>query len=266
MAVHTRALAAFAVALLGAAGLTGCGNANAASGAGAEFEAHMLGRPGVIDVYAGGTNNLPFVGNVSGSVELSDDVTDDQIEAVVDRAGEYFAEHDSDRVNWSGIDVSVGFFSLRVEKTKTVNDDLRVLLREVRADPLYVGADVGTAWCDFALATAPSAEALVVGLDASVGLLATNPPAGGDVTVGFASEPGGFPEYQLTQRDGAGRPDAAIAALEALWAIAPPVTALADNDSFAVTLADEAAVPAALAVVTGILAGSAVTEVTVEGP
>lgn len=56
MLAKTRALAALVLATVCAAVLTGCGNANAASGAGAEFERYMQGQTGVLDVYAGGAN------------------------------------------------------------------------------------------------------------------------------------------------------------------------------------------------------------------
>jgi len=199
-------------------------------------------------------------------VKLRDDATEEQIETVVDRADQYFADHDSRWVDWTVISVSIGLFSMNIDKTKNADDDLRDLLRDVRADTRYVGAEVGSMRCDFALAGQPSAEALVAGLDESAELLASHRAAGGDVAISIAAELDGFPEYQLTQREYAGRPDAAIAALEVLWATTMPGTARVDNETFSVTLAGDAAVPAALALVTEMLAGSAVIEITVEGP
>ena len=266
MPVKTRAIAALAAATVCAALLTGCGNANAGTGAGADFTQYMEGQPGVARAFGGGSNDLPFIASVTGHVVLSDDVTEDQIEAVVDRAGEYYARHDSEFVDWLSVRVSVGLFEISVAKTRLVNDDLRVLFSAVRADSRYVGAAVGAQEAEFALADAPSAEALVTGLDTTVGFLTRYPVAAGSVVVSIAAEPDGFPEYQLTQHAGAGRPDAAIAALEALWATTVPLTARVNNERFSVTLGDEAAVPAALALVTPILAGSTVTEISVEGP
>ena len=52
-------------------------------------------------------------------MKLRDDATEEQIETVVDRADQYFADHDSRWVDWTVISVSIGLFSMNIDKTKT---------------------------------------------------------------------------------------------------------------------------------------------------
>ncbi|MBD8101700.1 hypothetical protein [Plantibacter sp. CFBP 8775] len=112
--IRTVATALFTVAAV--LGLSGCGDVNAASAAGRDFEQLLDGVPEVADVDTTGSNTLPWSGTASASVLLDDDVTDDRLSAIVDRIGGFLNEQAkrSGGATWEGVDLTVRGFTLSV--------------------------------------------------------------------------------------------------------------------------------------------------------
>jgi len=82
----------------------------------------------------------------------------------------------------------------------------------------------------------------------------------------YFAEPGGSDQFTLQQFGEENRPDAEIAALRALWASVPLGFArVAENDFYAQTT-DEADVPAADALVRGMLVGYEEGAIRIHGP
>lgn len=112
--IRTVATALFAMAAV--LGLSGCGDVNAASAAGRDFEQLLDGVPEVADVDTTGSNTLPWSGTASASVLLDDDVSDDRLSGIVDRIGGFLNEQAkrSGGATWEGVDLTVRGFTLSV--------------------------------------------------------------------------------------------------------------------------------------------------------
>ncbi|MBF4563755.1 hypothetical protein [Plantibacter sp. VKM Ac-2876] len=112
--IRTAATALFAMAAV--LGLSGCGDVNAASAAGRDFEQLLDGVPEVADVDTTGSNTLPWSGTASASVLMDDDVTDDRLSGIVDRIGGFLNEQAkrSGGATWEGVDLTVREFTLSV--------------------------------------------------------------------------------------------------------------------------------------------------------
>ncbi|MBD8518031.1 hypothetical protein [Plantibacter sp. CFBP 8804] len=112
--IRTVATALFAMAAV--LGFSGCGDVNAASAAGRDFEQLLDDVPEVADVDTTGSNTLPWSGTASASVLLGDDVTDDRLSAIVDRIGGFLNEQAkrSGGATWEGVDLTVRGFTLSV--------------------------------------------------------------------------------------------------------------------------------------------------------
>jgi hypothetical protein len=115
---HPTARSALAglVAMAAAVALTGCGDVNAGSASADEFEALLRDVPGVVDVEASGTNNLPWSGTASASVLVDDSVSDDRLSDIVDRIGGFLNEQSrhSGGATWRGVDLAVRGFTVSV--------------------------------------------------------------------------------------------------------------------------------------------------------
>ncbi|WP_426738353.1 hypothetical protein [Plantibacter sp. 2H11-2] len=111
-----RTAATALLALAAVLGLSGCGDVNAASAAGRDFEHLLDGVPEVADVDTTGSNTLPWNGTASASVLMDDDVTDDRLSAIVDRIGGFLNEQAkrSGGATWEGVDLTVRGFTLSV--------------------------------------------------------------------------------------------------------------------------------------------------------
>ncbi|WP_285024639.1 hypothetical protein [Plantibacter sp. ME-Dv--P-122b] len=112
--IRTAATALFAMAAVLC--LSGCGDVNAASAAGRDFEQLLDGVPEVVDVDTTGSNTLPWSGTAAASVLLDDDVSDDRLSEVVDRIGGFLNEQAkrSGGATWEGVDLTVRGFTLSV--------------------------------------------------------------------------------------------------------------------------------------------------------
>jgi len=275
--VKTRSgvVAAIAAIALSAVTLSGCGNIDAGSGAADDFERFMSEQKHIIGATGSGTNDLPWQGSPSGTVTVSADISADELETVVDMLGEYYVDHDRGNLDWKRMDVSVGAYELAVEKTKSTNDDLRALFEEIRENPRYTGGDIELREIRLEIDGEPSVDALERALDGSYDDLAAHfveyvdiegRPALTDAISVYFAEPGGSDQFTLQQFGEENRPDAEIAALRALWASVPLGFArVAENDFYAQTT-DEADVPAADALVRGMLVGYEEGAIRIHGP
>ncbi|SMQ63841.1 hypothetical protein SAMN06295909_0938 [Plantibacter sp. VKM Ac-1784] len=112
--IRTAATALFAMAAVLC--LSGCGDVNAASAAGRDFEQLLDGVPEVADVDTTGSNTLPWSGTASASVLMDDDVSDARLSAIVDRIGGFLNKQAkrSAGATWEGVDLTVRGFTLSV--------------------------------------------------------------------------------------------------------------------------------------------------------
>ena len=271
---RTAVLATASIALA-ALLLSGCGNIDAGSGAADDFEEFMNAQEHVIDATGRGTNDFPWRGSPSGGVTVRDDISAGDLEEVVTMVGEYYVDHDRGNLDWKRMDVTIGGFRLDVEKSRSTNDDLRALFEVIRDNPFYAGGDIGLTNIQLEVVGTPSAGALAAALDTSYRELAPHfveyediegSPALGDVISVYFADAQGNDQFTLQQFGADNRPDAEIAAFQALWAGVPLEYARVSEYDFYVQTADEAQVSAAKAVVGALLIGAEEGDIRIMGP
>ena len=274
MKTRTGAVGAIVAVLLAAVTLSGCGNIDAATGAGDDFERFMSEQEHITGAAGGGTNDLPWQGSPSGEVTVREDISADDLETVVDIVGEYYVDHDGGNLDWKGMDVNIGGFRLAVEKTKSINDGLRALFESIRENPIYDGGDIQLREIELTVDGDPSVDALDL-LSSSFANLEDHfveytdiegrPALSDTISVVFESANDGD-RFIFTQSGAGQRPEAEIAAFQALWASATLEYARVEKDSFYVQLADESSVPESDARVRSLLVGYPEGAITVNGP
>ena len=274
MKSRTGAVGAFVAIVIAAVTLSGCGNIDAGSGAADDFERFMVEQEHIVDASASGTNDLPWQGSPSGEVTVRDNISADDLEAVVDMLGEYYVDHDRGNLDWKHVRVNIGDFRLDVEKTKQTNDDLRALFEVIRDNPIYEGGEIQLREITLTVDGDPSVDTLAL-LNASFTDLEDHfveytdiegRPALSDTVSVVFERPDGREHFIFTQSGVGQLPDAEIAAFQALWASLTLEYARIEKDSFYVQLADESSVPEADALVRSLLVGYPEGAITVTGP
>jgi len=271
---RTGAVGAIVAVLLAAVTLSGCGNIDAGSGAADDFERFMSEQEHITGATGRGTNDLPWHGSPSGNVTVRDDISADDLETVVDMLGEYYVDHDRGNLDWKNIAVDIGDFRLDVEKTKSLNDDLRALFEEIRENPDYHGGRVRLGQVELAVEGDPSVDTLDLLNSAFADLedyfveytdIEGRPALSDTISVVF-HRADGSEQFVFTQSGVDARSDAGIVAFQALLASSPIDFARISSTRFQVYMVDEASVPAADALARSLLVSYAPDEIHVQGP
>ena len=274
MKTRTGAVGAIVAIVLAAVTLSGCGNIDAGSGAADDFERFMSEQEHITGATGRGTNDLPWHGSPSGNVTVRDDISADDLETVVDMLGEYYVDRDRGNLDWKNMAVDIGDFRLDVEKTKSLNDDLRALFEVIRENPIYDGGDIQLRDIALTVGGDPSVDTLDLLNDSFADLedhfveytdIEGRPALSDTVSVVF-ERPDGREQYIFTQSGVGQLPEAEIAAFQALWTDLTLEYARVEKDRFYVQLADKGSVPEADALVRSLLVGYPEGAITVNGP
>jgi hypothetical protein len=139
MTRRTAPLIAFA--LMVALALAGCGPINAASGAQDAFTQHMQGQPGVAEVAASGSNNLPFTGSVKVTVTLDQGSDTATLTAVIDRMASFVADYPYN-VTWM-MRAALDGYTMAVVTSEAANAEMIALFESVRSTDGVLGGSLG---------------------------------------------------------------------------------------------------------------------------
>jgi hypothetical protein len=134
----SRALAPACAAVLAVGLVAGC-SVNAGTAKARQFEDDWRGTADVADVWAGGSNDLPFLGTAEGTVVVEPGTSVERVTELFHALGEYVNAHDS-----VGGSLEVEHLTLGARSDREGNDAVLELWGALRDDPAVVGAELGT--------------------------------------------------------------------------------------------------------------------------